>query len=453
MAVCRWISAHDSVARCFGKDYGDPMGSPNTPSYFSSIEASHQNACGITVEGTRYCGYDGGNGLLNPPPDPLKKIALGYYHACGLRVRFEAGVLGLESKQQGSASQPHLASLRDIVSLSAEVIQLRNVLLSPCQQLWFPRHFVCGRAGSQLCRGVLLWWHFTPSSHKMPNVQLVAIGVARTGAVVLTLTGHNAVYWGGYGNLKTLIYAYWQRMWAWVCCNYQPQGVTSETSTCTTRTTTTPPSNTFQVLNGEIKHATVPTRPTCRSPNISWWGTLSFAGCKARCQAPWLCVQGCTWGRWQRRLQVCRTYHNDADGMCGRVSGTPGCTGIEHHRYGRCEFWTRPEGIQAWKYMEGYTCIGYVFTDVSQWSQCIVFLKRLDALAGACPGTHRWEPGLLLETFRQLGQASVPTVFSRCCTPPECVPQPLQMLPTFIPGMKKNASTTTDPACVKCHWS
>ena len=84
---CCGITAHDSVARCFGQDFwGNPIEIPNSPSYFSSIEASYHNTCGITVEGTRCYGRDDGYGLLNPPPDPLKKIAMGYRHACGLRV-------------------------------------------------------------------------------------------------------------------------------------------------------------------------------------------------------------------------------------------------------------------------------------------------------------------------------------------------------------------------------
>lgn len=72
---CCGITAHDSVARCFGKDiWGDTIDIPSTPSYFSSIETSEANACGITVEGTRCYGHDHGYGLLNPPPDPLKKM-------------------------------------------------------------------------------------------------------------------------------------------------------------------------------------------------------------------------------------------------------------------------------------------------------------------------------------------------------------------------------------------
>eukprot|EP00931_Biecheleriopsis_adriatica_P093048 TRINITY_DN667_c0_g1_i1.p1 TRINITY_DN667_c0_g1~~TRINITY_DN667_c0_g1_i1.p1 ORF type:complete len:1526 (+),score=218.47 TRINITY_DN667_c0_g1_i1:80-4579(+) len=37
----------------------------------------------------------------------------------------------------------------------------------------------------------------------------------------------------------------------------------------------------------------------------------------------------------------------------------PSCTGIEHHSSGRCEVWTRPEGIQASIALDGYTCLAY----------------------------------------------------------------------------------------------
>lgn len=38
---------------------------------------------------------------------------------------------------------------------------------------------------------------------------------------------------------------------------------------------------------------------------------------------------------------------------------TEGCTGIEYHVGGRCEVWTRPEGIHASIVLEKYTCLSY----------------------------------------------------------------------------------------------
>jgi len=38
---------------------------------------------------------------------------------------------------------------------------------------------------------------------------------------------------------------------------------------------------------------------------------------------------------------------------------TDGCTGIEYHVRGRCEIWTRPEGIHASISLVNYTCLSY----------------------------------------------------------------------------------------------
>ncbi|CAE7674473.1 unnamed protein product [Symbiodinium pilosum] len=39
---------------------------------------------------------------------------------------------------------------------------------------------------------------------------------------------------------------------------------------------------------------------------------------------------------------------------------TPGCKGIEHGPFGRCEVWTRSAGIQATSTLAGYSCLRYV---------------------------------------------------------------------------------------------
>eukprot|EP00441_Pelagodinium_beii_P007800 CAMPEP_0197690874 /NCGR_PEP_ID=MMETSP1338-20131121/108959_1 /TAXON_ID=43686 ORGANISM="Pelagodinium beii, Strain RCC1491" /NCGR_SAMPLE_ID=MMETSP1338 /ASSEMBLY_ACC=CAM_ASM_000754 /LENGTH=680 /DNA_ID=CAMNT_0043273365 /DNA_START=116 /DNA_END=2158 /DNA_ORIENTATION=+ len=42
-----------------------------------------------------------------------------------------------------------------------------------------------------------------------------------------------------------------------------------------------------------------------------------------------------------------------------KCANQPKCKGIEHHGNGRCEVWTRPEGIQASFPVSGYTCLAY----------------------------------------------------------------------------------------------
>jgi len=43
----------------------------------------------------------------------------------------------------------------------------------------------------------------------------------------------------------------------------------------------------------------------------------------------------------------------------------PGCVGIEFHKRGRCEIWTRPEGIGATAGVPGYHCLRYLPTTLS----------------------------------------------------------------------------------------
>jgi len=45
--------------------------------------------------------------------------------------------------------------------------------------------------------------------------------------------------------------------------------------------------------------------------------------------------------------------------------GRPGCVGVEFHKRGRCEVWTRPEGIGATAGVPGYRCLRYVPTTSS----------------------------------------------------------------------------------------
>jgi len=48
------------------------------------------------------------------------------------------------------------------------------------------------------------------------------------------------------------------------------------------------------------------------------------------------------------------------EGCMAKCESEPLCTGIEHNPSGRCEVWTRPEGIQASVPVAGYTCLAYV---------------------------------------------------------------------------------------------
>jgi len=43
-----------------------------------------------------------------------------------------------------------------------------------------------------------------------------------------------------------------------------------------------------------------------------------------------------------------------------KCTALPGCKGIEHHESGRCEVWTRADGIGATAAVPGYTCLRYV---------------------------------------------------------------------------------------------
>jgi len=47
------------------------------------------------------------------------------------------------------------------------------------------------------------------------------------------------------------------------------------------------------------------------------------------------------------------------EGCIAKCENEPLCTGIEHNPSGRCEVWTRPEGIQASVPVAGYTCLAY----------------------------------------------------------------------------------------------
>ncbi|CAE7438559.1 ACR4 [Symbiodinium microadriaticum] len=481
---CCGITAHDSVARCFGKDiWGDTIDIPSTPSYFSSIETSEANACGITVEGTRCYGHDHGYGLLNPPPDPLKKIAMGYNHACGLRVSdskpvcwgrndmkaasppnqvFEdifAGphwTCGLTPQERFAVCWGRTTPFPQDVSFSRLVgycghltnhsvwcvadldVPPPDILFADVQEASYAERYYCGIALED--RLPRCWGN--PAGYtqyllsKLPNVQLAAIAVSRTGAVGLTLAGHCAVYWGGYGNPKPPGYAFMLTKDVGVLPLPEPQGgsclipaplttrttttvftystvtatMTSATSTRTTRTTSTRPPDRFQALNGENQACRGANETDMQHSYAPWSGTLSLADCKARCHWRW-CVgveysfpnSRCELWRRPEGIQatkpvegftclrnldspvftpvaensVCRGAHENDDSAdykfvvpfpmtllecADECRGTPNCVGIEYHRYGRCEVWTRAEGIQASKYVEGYTCLRYGFT-------------------------------------------------------------------------------------------
>lgn len=47
------------------------------------------------------------------------------------------------------------------------------------------------------------------------------------------------------------------------------------------------------------------------------------------------------------------------EGCQSQCMSTDGCTGIEYHVRGRCEIWTRPEGIHASISLVNYTCLSY----------------------------------------------------------------------------------------------
>eukprot|EP00931_Biecheleriopsis_adriatica_P121364 TRINITY_DN96448_c0_g1_i1.p1 TRINITY_DN96448_c0_g1~~TRINITY_DN96448_c0_g1_i1.p1 ORF type:complete len:554 (+),score=64.73 TRINITY_DN96448_c0_g1_i1:75-1736(+) len=55
------------------------------------------------------------------------------------------------------------------------------------------------------------------------------------------------------------------------------------------------------------------------------------------------------------------TLHTDLslDACKGKCEGTPGCNGIEYSTKGRCEVWTRDDGIRASKAVTGFTCLRF----------------------------------------------------------------------------------------------
>lgn len=84
-------------------------------------------------------------------------------------------------------------------------------------------------------------------------------------------------------------------------------------------------------------------------------------------------------------------WHVSSIAECkAKCANQPQCKGIEYHSSGRCEVWTRSEGVQASAFVSGYTCFKYSLPDpVSETTPAVVptLFEPVDGGEGrACRG-------------------------------------------------------------------